>query len=538
MRSLILGAPLDTADGLLASAHRALEEGHVQQAHDLAVSALSMARDVNPRLEARALAALAHCDRISSRLRLATEAARRAAHLFEQLGDTLGEAGALTTLAYVCILLGRNDEAVEAALLSVRLCESKAPLPQSVLAYNCLGIAYSWAGDHDRADASLAASIRIAHRCVPAATIYQPLLNQVWVEASRLIDERFQTGTMKSLARLEALASECRELQASGKAVSLVPGLHAMGQVISNASWALMEAWQGNTDAADISVAHATRWLASNVTWLDAFVRWAAAEIAWARQDWEKTQLELEAMRTLSLSVEHEQLACRAHLLLAQVFELQGRHEDALRENRALRLREQRVVVDSLVSRESLVSWRLGARQSERHLQQALMASKQFERWSLEDALTGIANRRSFELALEQRLQAQTATGRPLTVALVDVDRFKLVNDRYTHQVGDRVLKTVAALMASAAREQDLSARWAGDEFVILFDNTATDVAIEVCENVQSAIAGFDWGSIASGLQVSVSIGLSEAQPGDTAEALLHRSDKSMYLAKPRSLSA
>ncbi|WP_187395172.1 tetratricopeptide repeat-containing diguanylate cyclase [Pigmentiphaga aceris] len=497
-----------------------------------------MARDVNPRLEARALASLAHCDRISSRLRLATEASRRAAHLFEQLGDAQGEANALITLAHVCILLGRNDEAVEAALLSVRLCETKAPQPQLVLAYNCLGIAYSWAGDHDRADASLAAAIKVAQHCVPVASAYQPLLNQVWVEASRLIDERFQTGTMSSLSRLEALAAECKALEAAGLSSSLLPGLQSMGEVISNASWALLEAWQGDIAAADKSVALAVQSLAKNVTWLDAFVRWAAAEIAWARQDWEKTQIELESMRVLALSVEHEQLACRAHLLLAQAFEIQGRHEDALRENRALRRREQRVVADGLVSREALVSWRLDARQSQRHLQQALITSKQFERWSLEDALTGIANRRSFERALEQRLQVQTSTGRPLTVALVDVDRFKSVNDRFTHQIGDRVLKTVAALMASSVREQDLSARWAGDEFVILFDNTTTSVAIQVCEHVQLAVAGFDWEAIAPGLQVSVSIGLSEAQPGDAAEAVIHRSDKSMYLAKLRPCSA
>ena len=257
LRSLI-GATVDTPDGLLASAHRALENGQVQQAHDLAVTALSMARDVNPRLEARALASLAHCDRISSRLRLATEASRRAAHLFEQLGDTQGEANALITLAHVCILLGRNDEAVEAALLSVRLCETKAPQPQSVLAYNCLGIAYSWAGDHDRADAALAAAIQVAQRCVPVASSYQPLLNQVWVEASRLIDERFHTGAMSSLSRLEILVAECKALEANGQSSSLLPGLYAMGQVISNASWALMEAWQGDIAGAEAYVALAT----------------------------------------------------------------------------------------------------------------------------------------------------------------------------------------------------------------------------------------------------------------------------------------
>lgn len=533
-RRLLLGDSDDTHDGSLAAAYAALDAGRVQDAYDLAISALSDAKSDNPRLEARALACLAHCDRISSRLRRASESSRRAAQLFEQLGDTQGEANTLTTLAHVCMLLGRNDEAVEAALLSVRLCEAKQPGPPNVLALNCLGLAYSWSGDHKRGDAALDQAVDTALKCVPPASIYQPRINHVWVEASRLVDGRFRTGTMGSLARLTALVAECRELERAGSGSTLLPGLQLMRNVIAPASWSLLAAWQGDLAAARAEHEAARSALGPTATWLDAFVRWCAAEIAWADGDWATTQTELEQMRTLALSVEHEQLACRAHLLLIQVFELQGRHEDALRENRALRQREQRVIADSLSSREAIVSWRLGARQSERHLQQALVASKQFERWSLEDALTGIANRRHFEQTLADRLRALATTGRPLAVALVDVDQFKSVNDRFTHQVGDRVLKTVAAIMSSQLRENDLPARWAGDEFVILFDNTTPDVALQVCERVKSAIAGFDWQSIAASLRVTVSIGLSEALSGDTPESVLHRSDKSMYLAKPK----
>ena len=533
-RGVILGDSDDTQEGSLAAAYAALDAGQVQQAYELAVSVLSGAKDDNPRLEARALACLAHCDRISSRLRRASETSRKAAQLFEQLGDAQGEANALTTLAHVCMLLGRNDEAVEAALLSVRLCETKLPQPPTVLALNCLGLAYSWSGDHKRGDAALNMAVQVAQKCVPPVSIYQPRLNHVWVEASRLVDERFHTGTMNSLALLEALAAECRQLEQTGNGSGLLPGLELMRRVISPASWALLAAWQGDVRTAQAEFETARRALAKEVTWLDAFVRWCAAEIAWASKDWGTTQRELEKMRTLALSVEHEQLACRAHLLLIQVFEIQDRHEDALRENRALRQREQRVVADSLGSREALVSWRLGARQSERHLQQALVVSKQFERWSLEDALTGIANRRHFEQSLADRLQALVSSGRPLAVALVDVDQFKSVNDRFTHQVGDRVLKTVAAILASQLRDSDLPARWAGDEFVILFDNTTPEVASQVCERVQTAISSFDWESIAAGLRMSVSIGLSEALSGDTTETVLHRSDKSMYLAKPK----
>jgi GGDEF domain-containing protein len=458
-------------DAALAAANAALEAGRLQDARDHAQAAVDTARGVDLRLEAEALACLAHCDRIGSRLRRASTAARRAAQLFEQLGDVHGEAGALITLTHVSMLLGRNEEAVEAALLSVRLSEgwsarqgaaaaqpARPPHPQTVLAHNCLGLAYSWSGDHVRAEASLERAVDNAHRCVPPVSVYQPRLNQVFVEASRLVDERYQTGSMRSLDHMEALLQECWQLEREGAGLSTLPGMRAMARVISLASTALLAAWQGRADAATLAIESATRTLSGGMTWLDCFVRWCSAELSWKRGDWAAAQRELSEMREMALAVEHEQLACRAQLLLAQVFELQGKHAEALREHRALRQRERRVVADGMSSRESLVSWQLGARQSERHLQQALQASRQFERWSLEDALTGIANRRHFEQELHRKLPATLGAGHSLSVAMVDVNKFKSVNDRFTHMVGDRVLKTIAAIMVSEVRGQDLTA--------------------------------------------------------------------------------
>ena len=533
-------------DAALAAANAALEAGRLQDARDHAQAAVDTARGVDLRLEAEALACLAHCDRIGSRLRRASTAARRAAQLFEQLGDVHGEAGALITLTHVSMLLGRNEEAVEAALLSVRLSEgwsarqggaaaqpARPPHPQTVLAHNCLGLAYSWSGDHARAEASLERAVDNARRCVPPVSVYQPRLNQVFVEASRLVDERYQTGSMRSLDHMEELLQECWQLEREGAGLSL-PGMRAMARVISLASTALLAAWQGRADAATLAIESATRTLSGGMTWLDCFVRWCSAELSWKRGDWAAAQRELSEMREMALAVEHEQLACRAQLLLAQVFELQGKHAEALREHRALRQRERRVVADGMSSRESLVSWQLGARQSERHLQQALQASRQFERWSLEDALTGIANRRHFEQELNRKLPATLGAGHALSVAMVDVNKFKSVNDRFTHMVGDRVLKTIAAIMVSEVRGQDLTARWAGDEFVILFDETPEDQARQVCERIRTAVADFDWEAVASGLRMSVSIGLSEARADDSAESLVLRADQSMYRAKPR----
>jgi diguanylate cyclase (GGDEF)-like protein len=522
-------------DDPLAAAQAALQAGHTDSARELAQGVLADARGQLPQVEARALSLLAHCDRLGSRQRRAADAARRSAQLFEELGDVRGETGALITLAQVSMLLGRNDEAVEAALLAVRLCEMQAVHPQSVLAYNALGLAYSWSGDHDRADVAFEKAVAAAERCEPPVSLYQPRLNQSWVEASRLVDERYEIGRLGDRARLRCLAEECWALEASGQGWHVLPGMAAMGRAISRATKGLLAAWDGLLHEAQAEIDEATRALPADTSWLHAFVRWCAAELAWAQGDGARAEAEMAAMLEIALSVEHEQLACRAHLLRAQLFEQQGRHDAAAQEYRALRRRERRVRAEGLGTRESLVSWRLDARLSQRRLEQAMVAARQFERWSLEDALTGLANRRQFEQTLAQRLAARVATGQQLAVAMIDVDRFKSVNDCYTHRVGDRVLKTVAALLAAQVREADLPARWAGDEFVVLFvqsADAASPAGLDLCERIAAAVAAFEWEAIAPGLAVTVSVGVAGVLDGDSGESAVHRADEAMYRVK------
>lgn len=527
----------ESVDHALMLAYRALDEGDSQSARGLAQSVLLAGKtSANESVEARALACLAHCDRVGSRLRRASDTSRRAAQMFERLGEPEGEAMALATLSHSCMLLGRNDEAVESALLCVRLCELRGPSPQGVLAHNTLGVAYGWSGNFDRADAAMERAVQVAGLCSPAVSPYQVRVNQAWVEATRLVDERYRCGSMQGLAHMSGLVKECRRLEDSGDGAAVVAGLQSTSQTMSFVMTALLGSWQGRIEVAHVANELALRSLRGAVTWVDALLRWSVAEVAWARKDWALARQSLVEMKGMALSAEYEQLACLAHLLLAQVLELQGEGEAARYELRELRTRERRMARESLAGREAVVDWRLDARRNERHLRQALLASKQFERWSLEDALTGLANRRCLEQSLEERLQAAVATGRPLAVAMIDVDRFKHVNDTYTHQVGDRVLKTLAALMCSHVRENDLPARWAGDEFVILFSDADVEAAARVCDRLQAAIRTFDWDSIAAGLQMSVSIGLSEARQGDSIESMLQRSDESMYESKSMGL--
>lgn len=367
----------EAPDPNLVPSYAALREGQIDEACSLARDVLQAAQGVNLRLEANALAFLAHCDRIGHpRLRRASEASRRAAQIFEQLGDARGEARALTTLAHVTMLLGRNDEAVEAALMAVRLCEDEPGAP-AVLAHNVLGLAYSWIGDNERADVSLEAAVQIATGCTPPVSAFQPRLNQMWVEASRLHDQRFETGAIGCLTRLEELARECGELQGNGKGHPVMPGLRGMATTIFHASMAVLAAWKGDVQGARSLIDTAVQSLPRFDSWLSSFIHWCTAELAWTQGDLAAAEAALVLMRDTALAVEHEQMACRAQLLLIQVLKLQGNSGAALEEHRALHRREKRIIEEALRSRESLVTWQLGARQGERKLQEVLTASNE-----------------------------------------------------------------------------------------------------------------------------------------------------------------
>ena len=268
----------DSTDLALSEAYRSLDDGDSQRARGLAQSALIAAKaNSNRLLEAHALSCLAHCDRVTQRLRRASDTSRRAAQLFQRLGEPGGETSALNTLAHACMLLGRNDEAVEAALLSVRLCDVQVSTEQAVLAHNCLGLAYCWSGNFDKANDSLETSVALAARCTPAMSPYQPKLNQLWVEAARLANERYQTGAMSSLKRMGTLVRECRRLERSGEELRFAPGMLPTARTISVVMKGLYSSWQGEVDNAQIYSERAIGSLGGTVTWLDALVRWSLA---------------------------------------------------------------------------------------------------------------------------------------------------------------------------------------------------------------------------------------------------------------------
>lgn len=179
------------------------------------------------------------------------------------------------------------------------------------------------------------------------------------------------------------------------------------------------------------------------------------------------------------------------------------------------------------------VSLRLG--ETELRLAELRRELGESHRAALTDALTGLGNRRAFERDLADLLRDRRRTARPLALVMLDVDHFKQVNDSWGHQVGDAVLRAVAARLREALRADDRPARYGGEEFAVLLPDTTGEAALRVCERVRGAMASRDFVLRSSGERIGVvtlSGGVAVLAEGETADAFVARADAALYAAK------
>ncbi len=145
------------------------------------------------------------------------------------------------------------------------------------------------------------------------------------------------------------------------------------------------------------------------------------------------------------------------------------------------------------------------------------------------DVLTGVFNRLKMEETLEQELKKSVRYHSPLTLAMFDIDHFKQVNDKYGHEVGDEVLKRVAAVSRQQLREVDLLARWGGEEFMVVAGVTTLEEMAVIAERMRVAIARESIEPVGT---VTASFGVGQFKQGETQKDLLKRVDDALYQAK------
>lgn len=155
---------------------------------------------------------------------------------------------------------------------------------------------------------------------------------------------------------------------------------------------------------------------------------------------------------------------------------------------------------------------------------------------SVTDGLTGIYNRKAFDRYINERIRQNSTAGNAAAILMVDIDNFKEINDAYGHPIGDRVLLAVAHKCRNLIRHEDFIARYGGEEFVIVLPHASLRNAIKkanlICKNISDTRYSMDDEKAGHVLSITVSIGISSFQAGDTAKTLIDRADQALYIAK------
>lgn len=156
----------------------------------------------------------------------------------------------------------------------------------------------------------------------------------------------------------------------------------------------------------------------------------------------------------------------------------------------------------------------------------------ELEKLATRDQLTGLYNRRFVDAYLESRIEEFHRYGRGFSIALMDLDHFKRINDEKSHEVGDLVLQRVARILSDRCRQTDVVARYGGEEFLLCFPEADGARVVDICEQLRRALADNDWSDVAPDLKVSMSAGVAEMQPGLSRRELVRAADRKLYEAK------
>jgi diguanylate cyclase (GGDEF)-like protein len=185
------------------------------------------------------------------------------------------------------------------------------------------------------------------------------------------------------------------------------------------------------------------------------------------------------------------------------------------------------------IARENMKLLRDRIAEADRNAREMSKQAEELKLVAMKDGLTGLYNRNAFDIRIANALEKARETEEPITLILLDVDRFKEINDTFGHVSGDKILEKVGQSLKETFRERDFIVRYGGDEFVVLIERLTEEMALQRVSNFRRNLAKRRFVSHKKGeIAISVSAGIAVARSGDTPESIIDRADKAMYSEK------
>ena len=504
-----LGAAQSGGDpALLAAAHNSL--AHLQALHGEFTPALGnylagleASRQAGRKnLECEAIKGVATLQHNLGNYQEAAKYFLRALTLERELGDLAGEAGVLGSLGQVYLEMGDYAGAAQLHRDALTIARETDDREGQARTLSHLGAAYRRLGRTVEAIAFHQQALEIVSE-----------LGQRQTQATVLENLGYAYVAQGNLAEALKLHAQALELQ---RALGNRPGEASALLHVGAAHLAL-----GQTEAA-----------------LKAL--YAALTIA---EDLGTKRILLETHQTLSTALEAGGDPQRAlqHLKIASELERGLFQEQQAQKTAALlagfqmeKVRQEAEIerIKNTELAEALQAAQQAEAEKSRLLERTRQQAEELERLARQDPLTRLHNRRYLEENLEREFAASRRYNFALAVALLDIDNFKTINDTFSHQIGDDVLRLLAQILENPRRETDFVARYGGEEFALVFPQTDLDGALIACERLRTKIERFEWRSVHPNLRVTVSIGVSDDPLAPNHEKLLAQADEQLYAAK------
>jgi diguanylate cyclase (GGDEF)-like protein len=476
---------------------------------------------------------LALCDLGTNQVQRALDAASKAAASFAKMGQATAEIYARAIQTQAATRDGRIQEAIESGLLARRLAAGVPTGPWTALALASLAEAHAWTQGIAAGRRLFVESGQYLDQPDTGNTRAEILTGELWGELVALHQAREPDAPLQ-LENFEKLLVEAEQLAFDDDFKALTLGRRGVVRRSLRLARGLLHCWQGNADGAGEIAARLGKEVETlqHFDWIHAAIVWLEVEIALAAGNLSHASALAERLVDLSGDVQHRPFATLACQVAAMVHKHSGRFDLAFETMQRQLHAETLARNRELIRHEELVEVRLEARKLTERAGHFEARAQEYRRLAYEDPLTRIANKRRFDEVLPAWLAHSADTGEPLALAMIDVDRFKQINDEFLHTTGDIVLHALARIMQSQIRAQDLAARFGGDEFAILFRNANAATAQQVCERMAQAVRDHDWQSVKKNLSVSMSFGVIDTRKSDKTQDVINRGDELMYERK------